>query len=533
MTRRLPFPRRGERGFVTVMLAISSFAMLLMVGFGVDLGSWMLTANKLQRAADSAALAGVVALPDSTQAQSDATAQFERNGYKNGTEGVSITTESSESTTLKTSITDADVPTYFVKLIMPKISITRSATARTGSNAPSLGSPFNVLGTGDLNIPNQLGGNLPRQNFWLAVNGACAPKEDGDMFLSRWDGNRYNNRHNCSDSETKNPNHNPAGYSYFIDIPPSPSGSSNTVALKVYDASWDDTDPNIVLSAANDYGDWVDTTYVVWEDVNDTPGDETDDVRHRVVTVTAGDDGSAPGHAGAKDGWMTIYNVPNSKIINGAKFRIQVYVLSYDDDPSSVEMTYSVNSFSLMAQRSWNTGGCDSRKVSDCPHVYGRNAMSVVNNIPNAGNVDFYLAEVDASFAGSSLKVYMWDPGEGVDKVQFIAPDGTALGSPIPFDWEASPSFAGYSGTNVTELLTAGNGPQPCCNRVGTAKFNDRLITATLRIPPDYGQKIAAADGDEYIRLRYVTNSAPSDRTTIGVTTVGGNNTLPRLMRVN
>jgi Flp pilus assembly protein TadG len=528
MSRRL-IPRRGERGFVTVMLAICSFGMLLMVGFGVDLGSWMLAANKLQRAADSAALAGVVSLPDADLAKNDARAQFERNGYKHGVDAVTISTEASDSTTLKTTITDTNVRTYFVKMVLPKLTITRSATARTGSNAPALGSPFNVLGSGNLTIANQMGGNLPRQNFWLAVNGACAPKEDGDMFLSRWDGNRYNNRHNCSDAEERNPSHEPAGYSYFVDIPPSPSGSSNTVALKVYDASWDDTDPNIVLSNANDYGDWVDTTYVVWEDTNKTPDNELDDTRIRVVTVTAGDDGSAPGHAGAKDGWMTLYNVPNAKIVAGANYRIQVYVLSYDDDPSSVEMTFSVNSFSIMAQRSWNAAGCDSRQVPDCPHVYGRNAMSVVNNIPSAGNVDFYLAEVDASFAGSNLQAYLWDPGEGVDKVQFIAADGSA----IPFDWVASPSLAGYSGVGVTELVTSGTGPQPGPNRTGTAKFNDRLITATLHIPPNYGQMVANSGGDQYIRLRYVTNSAPSDRTTIGVTTLGGNNTLPRLMRVN
>jgi hypothetical protein len=126
-----------------------------------------------------------------------------------------------------------------------------------------------------------------------------------------------------------------------------------------------------------------------------------------------------------------------------------------------------------------------------------------------------------------------------VKNVQFIAPDGT---TPIPFDW-STPMVPGddgvYSGTNATTLDTGAAKPgggawhQPIGNSTSTARFNDRLITVKLHFGEiDYANIVKNAGGDNYIRLRYTPDSAPTDRTTIGVVAPGGTTTLPRLQRV-
>ena len=89
-----------------------------------------------------------------------------------------------------------------------------------------VGSPLNAIGTGDQ--PGFLPGG-GAQNFYLAVGGYCTAKEDGDRFLSFYDGNRQqtpSNTYACSPAGHPNPaqvvqniDYRPEGYDYIVHIP--------------------------------------------------------------------------------------------------------------------------------------------------------------------------------------------------------------------------------------------------------------------------------------------------------------------------
>src|SRR3954454_20523755 len=79
-----------ENGYVLVMSALLLVPMLLMAGLSVDIGSWYSRASDIQKAADAAALAGVVWLPDVPTATSYALATAKRNGFEDGVNGIDV-----------------------------------------------------------------------------------------------------------------------------------------------------------------------------------------------------------------------------------------------------------------------------------------------------------------------------------------------------------------------------------------------------------------------------------------------------------
>ena len=62
---------RDERGLALPLLALVLVGLLGVASLVVDLGNWQVEASKVQQAADAAALAGVVALPEGPQAAID------------------------------------------------------------------------------------------------------------------------------------------------------------------------------------------------------------------------------------------------------------------------------------------------------------------------------------------------------------------------------------------------------------------------------------------------------------------------------
>src|SRR5262249_8151706 len=80
--------RRGckdDGGFALTWFAIFLLVLVAMAGFGVDVWNWWYTSQKVQRAADPGALAGVTFLPsDIPDAKTTATATVQQNGFVNG-----------------------------------------------------------------------------------------------------------------------------------------------------------------------------------------------------------------------------------------------------------------------------------------------------------------------------------------------------------------------------------------------------------------------------------------------------------------
>ena len=92
MRRLNPLPNRrdDERGVVAVWLAITLIVLLGFAGWAIDFAHWNDERANMQKAADAAALAGAVYLPDDPAgAIAAAKSIAAKNGYSSG---VSVTT---------------------------------------------------------------------------------------------------------------------------------------------------------------------------------------------------------------------------------------------------------------------------------------------------------------------------------------------------------------------------------------------------------------------------------------------------------
>src|SRR2546427_12457528 len=83
---------RDDRGQTLVIVALTLTALFGFVGLVADIGWYELNMVRLQRAADAAALAGVVYLPGNvTGAVTAAQNEASKNGFANGSNGVTVT----------------------------------------------------------------------------------------------------------------------------------------------------------------------------------------------------------------------------------------------------------------------------------------------------------------------------------------------------------------------------------------------------------------------------------------------------------
>ena len=224
-----PVRRHGKRcdddgGYVAVVLALTLSVLILFAGFAVDIGGWYARAAQMQRAADAAALAGVVWMPtfsgSGTTASSVAIATATANGF---TTGGSITVTPSQVTgntrRLKVTITDTSLTQYFSQLAIGSPTITRAATSEYVLPVP-LGSPDNTLG-------NQ--SNTDTKNLWASISAPYTDYTNGDPYSTKCLVSASNT--SCSTNNTEYRNW---GYLYTVDVPA--TGVGKTLTVQVFDA---------------------------------------------------------------------------------------------------------------------------------------------------------------------------------------------------------------------------------------------------------------------------------------------------------
>ena len=106
----------GDHGYVLVMFALLLVPLLLMVGLAVDVGAWYNRASDIRRAADAAALAGVVWLPDVPAARTAALAAAKKNGFEpSATVSIDVQPSTRSDKRLRVTITDSSVGSFFYK----------------------------------------------------------------------------------------------------------------------------------------------------------------------------------------------------------------------------------------------------------------------------------------------------------------------------------------------------------------------------------------------------------------------------------
>lgn len=531
-------------------------ALLGMAGVVVDLGSWQVEASRAQQAADAAALAAVVRLPDGEPAAVARAIDVARdNGFDNDDPEVSVSVRTLGGETLEVTVTTTDVPQYFTQVVRGDNppSITRVSTAQYVQPVP-LGSPRNYLGTNQLLAGQTSGDGI--ENFYLAVSGECTRREYGDRIT----GIAMNNQsspHSCNPGTggtLANPEATTNGYVFTVTVPD--AAGATPVTIQMFDApTCTNTDDQNLI-----FGEQLDphqTTVTVrrYDDLDPLAGTlvpapplstnprtfegqtwSTGECRFGLTTPDSTCVTQVPGLATLRECWTNI-----AVLTTPGEYTIQV-------DPSTPAPARNENTrhnvFSLRAKLGDGYSGSFTPCTADpiagtipevpatppysatCTQISGQEHLPIFAR----GNDDpvFYLASIDSRHNGKTMQVTLYDAAEGASSISLLNP----LGAAEPFTWEvlcadgANPSTGcpgevgpdgGRSGGPTSAIDVSGNGAQPFANNVQSGKYSDRLLRLTLRMPDDIAD---AYNGATWWKIRYGGNFG-GDRTTWSVRLLG------------
>lgn len=149
--------RRKSRssGQVVVIFAGAMLVLMGMTAIVIDVSWYWVNSLRIQRAADAAALAGAVQLPnDPSEASLLARTEATKNGYTKGVNGVDVAPAVDGTNTRRLDVTiKAPVGMFFMRVFgINSLPATRTAKAEFTLPVP-MGSPQNYYGVGILNIP--------------------------------------------------------------------------------------------------------------------------------------------------------------------------------------------------------------------------------------------------------------------------------------------------------------------------------------------------------------------------------------------
>jgi hypothetical protein len=340
--------------------------------------------------------------------------------------------------------------------------------------------------------------------MWAAINGWCAPKEQGDPFAVGFEGNWPSSGQVCPGS-TANSQYiaNPDNvYEYIVKVP---TLRVLPIVLQLYSPAKTTSSPDQNDSST------ITTTYTL-RSPDSTPFDDTDNP----ITSCTGSGQSNPRSyvTGEVDndatllgasGWSNFCTIPASAAAGD-------YVLGVKTLENEAGSN-SFNSYGVLASYSGLGVTCDYRTDTLCPTVVGRNWISVFA-ASSASAADFYLAEIGAEHAGKQMEITLFDPGEGGNYIQIKDP----AGNPVQFDYKTADGL--YSGNNQTQLDVSGctGYPQPGPDRASQCRFNERFVVLTVDLPANYA---TAYPGQKWWKIYYNFSSAVNDRSTWSVRIIG------------
>jgi hypothetical protein len=170
--------------------------------------------------------------------------------------------------------------------------------------------------------------------------------------------------------------------------------------------------------------------------------------------------------------------------------------------PTDQSGTNAQNSFSLFASVSGHT--CPTSPADAlCPRVYGLGTMEAFSPLDPGTAVDLYMSQIGKVYAGKTIKVSLWDPGDtgALSAVlSFRMPTSTGY-QDAPFTWSASrfvPAGSNCNGTStgtVTSVTT---------NTGNNSKFNGCWVIISIAIPIGYTAPTPPGEpGPGWWKIRY------------------------------
>lgn len=241
---------RGEAGYAAILVAVMVATVFLpLAAIGVDIARWYVEVQRVQTAADSAALAGVTFMPgDFAKAGALARETAALNGYAADASTTISVSEGDRPSQLRVSISSRVGNGFGATFGLPFTTITRSAVADYTAPAP-MGSPCNTFGN---EPPSQPGAAQPTDTalpagsdrspnctqtpqFWAAVEGPSTDKVQGDRYGTQPCG--VSGTYGCA-ADT-NSERRPEGYFFAVHVEPAAVGSP--IDVQAYDPAYLET----------------------------------------------------------------------------------------------------------------------------------------------------------------------------------------------------------------------------------------------------------------------------------------------------
>ncbi len=548
-TRRV----RDERGYAILLSAILLLPLLAFAGFAVDIGSWYVQANRMQRAADAAALAAVVWMPNDEKAEQIALETAKANGFDNAAADVTVTVTPIGNRRIRVYIQDTDVDMYLSSIFLDSVDIERQSTAEYVQAIP-MGSPDNILG----NDPERIGtAGYTLPYYWLNVAGPLAEKQQGDRYTAKNCNSTYSGC-TASTSAGTNLDYSTTGYFYRITVDARPSSGdlriqafdpvylsqgstctsnqlssdtttfNNQVAVLVAQGTADAAtryqrgNSSWCTADTNFGGSTIKTSFVVRAPDN-TPFDNYDNPIICGRTFDAYDealypllnntDGYQDGNIGTQNmrfsdvfrKWVDLCTVPWGSVQFG-DYLLQVNTTADLSNPisslgshSSTVSTGGHNKFSLRA----GFGSPTSSTFATGLNVFADGRLPIYVN-QAAGGTQFYLARILPEYAGQILELELFDVADGANAALTIIPPTDRTGNAISgctfIRDAATPTVTTSASCSITGLTNA--------------LYNGRLLTVQVPLPENYGCNAGSEFGCWFKILLDFGSGSPTDQTT-------------------
>jgi putative Flp pilus-assembly TadE/G-like protein len=478
---------------VLVKFAFLLIPLLLMTGLSVDVGYWYSESSDMQKAADAAALAGVVWLPDVGKATEYAKDAAAENGYPvGGNISMTVTAIEGQNRRLKVVLRDNKVGSFFYRNLGGRtLDLKRTALAEYILPVP-LGSPLNYFGGNSYSDPTAPSAGWP--NLWGNIHGPKTDNVKGDAYAPS-----CRNSDLCS-SQT-NDDYRPEGYLYTIDIP----ANLYNLDVQIFDAGLYDrgADESVETGDRHYAGAAAPTTQTrtVWTmyGIDPTPADTSDLVPLTSSFCSAAgtgvldlDENELPGTY--KGQWRSICR-RNTTITAAQAGRYYLRVQTLGNGSGA-------NRYALRVLSGGTTYKARIAALGD---------MSMYNNV-EAGDATFYLAEVGPEHKGKILELNLYDPGEvsgGNGEIQVIAPSGSVATS-----CRTTSTNGALTGTkSPCKFISANN---------GTPLFNGAWVTLQIDIPTTYSCTLGVTTSAGcWWKIKYVISGQGNDTTTWSANIIG------------
>jgi hypothetical protein len=345
-------------------------------------------------------------------------------------------------------------------------------------------------------------------NYWASIQGLCTLKVSGDPYATKV---TTSVPANCGTAATTNSEYYqpavgaPGAYNYLINVQ-----TPGPVVVDLYDPQFcPRASSNFNTGDTNFSGSSNFNTAFTLYGPSSTPTDPSDD---QVMTAVSypGD-----GSTSTNDGWggathsCSSYYVSGTngnytgKWLNFATFNAPspgVYRLNVKTSSTVGNRADGNNQFAL---RTSSNGGSGTQPIITATTANDSPLLSGMITISSSGNHEIRLAQVDASAAGHTLEIDLFDPGDCTASTSISLETPTTNGyQTATVNWRDAGLTLGSSGTlhyGVSSISTSN----------GSAFFNGHWLVVTIAIPADY-----TAPQGGWLKLKYNTSGTWQDRLT-------------------